>query len=276
MDEQTETTRAAPAVAEAAEAGHMKVYDAAEDDLAVSQYRDPLLRHLTATITGLARRQAPAERYPMAIDIGCGAGRTAMALATAGYTVLGVDPSERVVGLAERWARAEGGAAGRLAFVVGDATAAPPAPWREAYDLAVCSEVIEHVTEPAAVLAFAQAVLRPGGILILTTPHDPAQWTQMDDYAGHVKRFRADELRELLGGFEVLDLATEGFPFQRLVMQGYNRMMAARGAEHQFEAYGHSPAYRAYLALMPALLQVDHAFRGALLGTTLVAVARRP
>ena len=37
-------------------------------------------------------------------------------------------------------------------------------------DLAVCSEVLEHVPSPAAALAGLHACLRPGGILIVTTP----------------------------------------------------------------------------------------------------------
>ncbi len=252
----------------------MQIYEAAERALLRSQHRDPLLRHLTSTLVSLAQRLAPPGPATPVIDIGCGVGRTSLALARAGYTVIGVDPSDRTVRLATA-AAGEAHLAGRAGFYVGDATAAPPEAWVGAFSLAVCSEVIEHVRQPERVLAYARAVLRPGGILLLTTPHDPGQWTVMDAYAGHVTRFSRLEMEGLLAGWQVLEQGTEGFPFQRGVMQTYDRMLRRGGGTHRFESFGDSPAYRAYTALMPWLLRIDHAFRGLTLGTTWVVAARR-
>jgi len=254
----------------------MQIYEAETADLLRSQYRDPLLRHLTRTILNLARRYAPDPARVRVIDIGCGVGRSSLALAKAGYPVTGVDPSERAIEVARAEAADEsGGAPAETSFHVGDATAEPPESWRGVYDLAVCSEVIEHVEQPERVIAYARAVLKPGGILILTTPHDRAQWTIMDDYAGHVTRFVPAEIEALLGDFDVLELGTEGFPFQRLVMRAYDRMLARRGGQHSFDSFGNSPTYHMYTAVMPYLLNVDHRLRGLKRGTTLVAVAQR-
>lgn len=270
--------------------GHMEIYDAPTDSLLDSQHRDPLLRHLTRTIVAAAKRHMPpvataarsafapdgptADFVGAAIDIGCGVGRTSLALAEGGYAVVGVDPSARAVELAAATA-AERGLAARTAFRVGDATADPPAAWIDRFPLAVCSEVIEHVTSPERVVEYARHVLRPGGILILTTPHDRRLWTAMDTYAGHVTRFTADELRKMLWDFDVLEIGTEGFPFQRFVMRSYDRALRRSGRAHTFAAIGSSPAYRAYTAVMPWLLRVDHLFRGLGRGMTLVVVARR-
>jgi ubiquinone biosynthesis O-methyltransferase len=258
----------------------MQIYEAATTDLVRSQYRDPLLRHLTRTIVALARQFGPDPAGLRVIDIGCGVGRSSLALARAGYTVVGVDPSARAIEVARSEAAEAGTASGIAAsappeFFVGDATAAAPEEWRGAFDIAVCSEVIEHVEAPERVIAYAWSVLKPSGILILTTPHDRALWTIMDDYAGHVTRFTPAEISALLADFDLIELGTEGFPFQRLVMRAYDRMLARRGGEHRFDSFGGSPIYHVYTALMPYLLNLDHRLRGLRRGTTLVAVGQR-
>ncbi len=44
-------------------------------------------------------------------------------------------------------------------------------PVRDAvFDTVLCNEVLEHVPEPAILISEAARVLKPGGILILTTP----------------------------------------------------------------------------------------------------------
>lgn len=53
------------------------------------------------------------------------------------------------------------------------ATALEPA----SFDLVLCSEVIEHLRDPAAALASIRRLLRPGGVLVLSTPqrHSPLE-----------------------------------------------------------------------------------------------------
>lgn len=222
-----------------------------------------------------AKATATADGFAGAVvDIGCGVGRTSLALARAGYRVFGVDPSDRAVRLAASTAAAEG-LAERAAFAVGDATGDPPSEWIDRFGLAVCSEVIEHVAAPERVVDYARRVLRPGGILILTTPHDRRLWTTMDAYAGRETRFTADELRALLWDFDILEVGTEGFPFPRIAMRTYDRLLRRRGGEHRFAACGDGPAHRVYTRVMPAPLRVDHWVRRLRRGMMLVVVARR-
>jgi len=253
-----------------------RIYGAKTSDILISQYRDPLLRHLTEITVRAATRYAPHQTCTKVLDIGCGVGRTSIALAKAGYNVTGVDPSKRAVKIARRIAQANPEVARRTSFHIGDAAAKPPPKWRNEYDLVVCSEVIEHIQSPERVIDYAHAVLRSGGVLILTTPHDRAQWTVMDYYAGHFTRFSSAELSALLTDFKILKLDTEGFPFQRLVMRAYNRFVPLLGTRHEFQTFGKSRAYSLYTTVMPYLLKIDHQFRSLKRGTTLVVVARRP
>ena len=98
----------------------------------------------------------------------------------------------------------------------------------------------------------------------------------MDSYAGHVNRFSRRDMDALFADWQMLERGTEGFPFQRTVMQGYNALLRRRGGEHRFEDFGDSPAYRLYIGVMPGLLALDHLCRGLVLGTTWMIVARRP
>lgn len=42
-----------------------------------------------------------------------------------------------------------------------------------AFDRVICTEVLEHTREPAAILAEIRRLLRPGGVAVITVPNDP-------------------------------------------------------------------------------------------------------
>ncbi len=62
-----------------------------------------------------------------------------------------------------------------LAAVAGDAGRLPFGAGR--FDLALCSEVLEHLPRPDDALTELRRVLRPGGALVLTTPH---RWSTLE------------------------------------------------------------------------------------------------
>jgi SAM-dependent methyltransferase len=78
-----------------------------------------------------------------------------------GWEVLEVDPSP----LAEAGAEALGLPL-RRAYFSADLDLGP-----EPFDLAVCSEVLEHIAEPHALLAAIRERLSPDGLLVLSTPN---------------------------------------------------------------------------------------------------------
>jgi SAM-dependent methyltransferase len=107
------------------------------------------------------------------------------------------------------------------------------------FDVVVATEVVEHVDEPLAVLDTACRLLRPGGLLYLTTPAGDglngrmlgAQWSTMAP-PEHLALFSARGLALLLGraGFRVEGMKTTGLnPFE-LIASARGRLGAQRAA----------------------------------------------
>jgi SAM-dependent methyltransferase len=103
--------------------------------------------------------------------------------------------------------------------------AGPPDGLRGWATHAVCSEVLEHVDDPVALLRSARGWLGPGCRLAVTVPGGPM--SAFDRAIGHRRHFTRTDLREVLeaAGLQVARLTTVGFPFFNL----YRLVVVARG-----------------------------------------------
>jgi len=89
--------------------------------------------------------------------------------------------------------------------IVGDATHLPFATG-EGPDCILCNQVLEHAVDPGGLLREFRRVLRPGGLLLLTTPFHPIYHADPDDFW----RFTASGLRMLLSGWRDVDIQPYG------------------------------------------------------------------
>lgn len=111
----------------------------------------------------------PLVRGAHVLDAGCGAAYGAALLAEAASSVVGVDIADAVL------ESARPGMPGNVELVTADLHSLPQPDGT--FDVVVCFEAIEHVPDPEPVLDELRRVLRPGGLLVLSTPnrdHYPA------------------------------------------------------------------------------------------------------
>lgn len=98
------------------------------------------------------------------LDIGCGGGLLSEPLARMGADVTGIDPAERNVRIAALHAEESGVPVDYRATTAEALVAAG-----ERFDAVLALEIVEHVADPAAFVATCHDLLRPGGLLILST-----------------------------------------------------------------------------------------------------------
>lgn len=123
------------------------------------------------------------------LDAGCGLGYGTATLSAAGAAhVTGVDVAQDAVDRAR--AAAQDGA---VDFVVADIHALPFE--GASFDMVTCFEVIEHVERQDEAVAELRRVLRPGGVLAISSPNR-REYPPGNEH--HVHEFVPEELREAL------------------------------------------------------------------------------
>lgn len=163
---------------------------------------------------------APYKSSGKVLDIGCGPGYFLTAAQKLGYDVHGLDPSDYIVTQARKtWGD-------RVQLGLIESANYQP----ESFDLVVAFDTFEHIYDPKKFLAAIHRVLKPGGVLAITTP-DPTSllakvtgknWVSFK-LPEHIFYWSPDTIRKILAEhFEFLEVrragqyATLGFLFRRL------------------------------------------------------------
>ncbi len=131
------------------------------------------------------------------LDIGCGGGIVAAALTRDGYAVTGIDTAEILIRKAhDRCPDAT--------FVAGS-VADLPARYGP-FDVIAMFDVLEHLEDPAALLASGIRCARPGALVIATVPALRSLHSVVDDLSGHKKRYEPGELPSLLAAAALVEI----------------------------------------------------------------------
>lgn len=117
---------------------------------------------------------SPHKTFPLEgiriLDVGCGGGILSEGLAKKGAETTGIDPSEEVIQVAEEHARSLDGGILKPRYFP-DTIEVHAEKFPDYYDCVICSEVIEHVDAKEKFVSECLQALKPGGSIIITTPH---------------------------------------------------------------------------------------------------------
>jgi ubiquinone/menaquinone biosynthesis C-methylase UbiE len=157
----------------------------------------------------IARLLAPLRGDERVLDVGCGTGALAYALAPLVGEVVGVDSSE------EYLAAAREGAPDNCSFVVGDAEALP-FDYGD-FDLVGCLRVLHHVARPELVVAEIVRVTRPSGRILIADQLgdvDPMRSLELDRFErardpSHTRLLPDADIRGYLDANDVVVTANE-------------------------------------------------------------------
>ncbi len=188
---------------------------ARRSDLAIERGEYPRGRVFSQV---LRRELRPGARI---LDYGCGPGRLARLLASAGYRVHGVDPSAEMLEVARAQAN-EG-----LVIDFQRLSENGSLPDVDPFAAIVCSSVIEYVDDPAELLGRLRGALEPGGLLALSYSnlwslwrvYERLRWPDKPHLAVQRGSWSFARARSLLeqGGFEAISRPVyfEAPPFDR-------------------------------------------------------------
>lgn len=165
------------------------------------------------------------RHFPVAkafLEVGCGTGYVT-------GVVAGLRSWERLMGAevsADGLAHAARLLPRHVELVQMDARALP---FRGAFDVIGCFDVLEHITEDREVLAGFARGLKPGGGVVLSVPQHMWLWSNADVQAQHKRRYARGELEEKCraAGLEVV--SSVSFASLTLPIMMASRIIPRRG-----------------------------------------------
>lgn len=163
------------------------------------------------------QRQGRALRV---LDYGCAHGHYLVPLAKEfkNCSFVGVDVSERAIGAAAKWIQKEKISAELIVgteSIFDDLNRLCPlvreesnelgdyaTPERKLFDVIFAGEVIEHVIDPIELLESFRKALRPGGLIIVTTPTGRWEWIGTESFRTareHLCHFDREDIKQICG-----------------------------------------------------------------------------
>lgn len=86
---------------------------------------------------------------------------------------------------------------------------------KKSFDVVCAFEVLEHIEDDKTAINYWLEYLKPGGSLIISVPAHMSKWCKNDDWAGHIRRYEKNQLKELVSvsTATVKTVWNYGYPF---------------------------------------------------------------
>jgi 2-polyprenyl-3-methyl-5-hydroxy-6-metoxy-1,4-benzoquinol methylase len=145
-------------------------------------------------------------------NVGCGSGEFNVVAVSAGLKVVACEPERMAFEQAVR-TRPQSGCEVRNCGLF------DLVPGRDAADLVVMHDVLEHIADDSAAARQLRALLRPGGRLILSVPALPSLFGYHDVLLGHHRRYTKASLAAVVEPyFRIVRMRYFGFSFIPLAL----------------------------------------------------------
>lgn len=153
------------------------------------------------------------------IDIGCGRGDVAEHLACQGWSGKAIDVSPETVKVAQIALHAHPS--------VQVSCESLESQTGNLFSTAVMFDTLEHIPDDRAALAAVAAIQPSGAALVSTVPSNPdREWRWDDDAYGHIRRYRPEDLGQLLmsSGYQVVEMWDISFPIFWILRRGFTAL----------------------------------------------------
>jgi SAM-dependent methyltransferase len=115
-------------------------------------------------------------------------------------------------------------------------------PYQDEFDAIGAFDVIEHIEEDTAVIAAMKRALVPGGGALFTVPQHPWLWSDLDEHACHVRRYRRGELEGKLRDAGMKVIFSTSFVTLLMPLLAASRFRMRKSAEQAATAQLNPPA----------------------------------
>lgn len=186
------------------------------------------------------------------LEVGCGSGALLCDLNHLGFSVHGLETSEK--------ARTMGATLAKLAGSDHTISADADPCWEAAFDVVCAFDVLEHIENPAQAMQQWLSWLSPGGRLMISVPAHRHRWGAGDEWAGHWRRYDRQDMLELAQTHQlrIEHLECYGFPVANATEAVgnliYKRMIRDRGTADKAEATASSGISRQKYSQLSGLI----------------------
>ena len=191
------------------------------------------------------------------LDIGCGRGITVRHLRQRGIDCRGVEPGIT---------KAVRGVEDHVRF--GQDASDLPGEERSRYDTLLLLDVLEHLVEPATVLAALITRFPRVSTVIITVPARPEIWSNYDEFYGHQRRYTA-EMVEDLATMAACEIAYQTYYFRPMYVPA--RILSALNVRRSTRNRAPKGITKALHRLIAYGMMVDYILPGQVPGMGIVA-----